>query len=110
MIDLKELLRFSSRIASNGVEERERYHISRQHHRRIEGILMHPLRRKVFNEIYEKELCAARDVLRTMLGLPENLARGLGQQSIDEKICVRLRADGSYAFDIQVDFDDRNLM
>lgn len=72
-------------------------------HRRMSGMLAHPLSDKVLHPFTREKVEAARDVLSVALGFSPGLVRVIGEIAADDEICVRLAPDGEYVFALQDD-------
>lgn len=72
-------------------------------HRRMSGMLAHPLSDKVLHQLMRESIEAARDALTRSLGFGPEMVRVIGEIAADDEICVRLADDGEYVFALQDD-------
>ncbi len=78
----------------------------RRMHRRVEGMLLHPLSHKVINPVNRDLFVQTRDALRASLNLSEDLAIAIGQQAVDDEVKVVLADDGFYVFRLRHDYEN----
>lgn len=89
-----------------------RYEAAARLHRRLAGVLAHPLRRYVWGAATESEeakVWRGLHILREWLGLSEEASAEIGAEVAAREIRVRLGEDGRYRFSLTPEFEDAPL-
>jgi hypothetical protein len=84
----------------------DRVEVAIRLHRRMSGMLAHPLSDRVLHPLMRERVAEARDILSAALGYPDSLVKAIGQRAADDEITVQIAADGQYVFNRRPDWKE----